>query len=567
MKLKLFIIAYFAVLSSCISISAKEKTIEFILSFNGDRTTIDNHYKTNAQEISRLENVLEVASNNPDIKITDIKIAGYTSPEGTYEDNKRIAGERRQAVANFIKSHSNISSRIFTFDNDYIDWQKLKDEIDSSNHPYKFQALAMLNRPGQLVKYYGNYTRDSRLYNLNRLGNQAIWDYLRAISFPTMNRAVVTIVLDDSNNSTALETLLASTNNATQQPNSIPRVVTIPSTVVNTSPSQTTNASTQANVPATSTPAPVGNMAVPAENNTSTTVLPTPVPTSQLTGNKYIDFEIPSIDHNSDTNIPTQTETPQPSPTAINPPSTTTTTDDNGTIVVTPETLIIRPGKIIIQSGESIIEHEGDYSVDGANAKSVTGVNNTKATKTSQTDNTFTQPTTFMPRGHIKTNLAQWALAQVNAAIDFDFGPHWSFSLPVAYSGWNYFQYDLKFRTLDIKPEFRYWTKRSNSGFYVGAHAGFVLFNYAFKGDYRYTNQDRNMPTIGGGLSLGYRVPISRNGHWAMEFGVSGGVYYVQYSRYVNIPGGVLEDNLNKTYFGLDGASISFIYSFDLRKK
>lgn len=232
------------------------------------------------------------------------------------------------------------------------------------------------------------------------------------------------------------------------------------------------------------------------------------------------------------------------------------TIGDDNTIVVRPGTLIIKPGKVIIQTDES--ETETAASSGPSSRTNAGTATNSRADRPRYGD--------FSPKGTFKTNLVGWGLAQANIAFDFDFGPHWSFSIPFYYSGWNYFQYGLKFRICDIKPEFRFWTSSRNKGFYIGLHPGFTWFNFAFNGEYRYTNQERNVPAFGGGLSLGYRVPISRNGRWSLEFGVSGGAYYVQYAKYENVPGGKFIENATKTWIGPDGASISFCYSFSLTR-
>ena len=155
----------------------------------------------------------------------------------------------------------------------------------------------------------------------------------------------------------------------------------------------------------------------------------------------------------------------------------------------------------------------------------------------------------------------------VNAAVEFDFASHWSAELPVYYSAWNYFTYGLKFRTLDIRPEIRYWLSPCNKGFFVGAHFGLAWYDFAFKGDYRYQDHNRNTPALGGGITLGYRMPISANRRWHIEFGLSGGIYRLDYDKFINVPNGRLVGREQKTYYGLDGASVSIAYSFGLKKK
>lgn len=179
----------------------------------------------------------------------------------------------------------------------------------------------------------------------------------------------------------------------------------------------------------------------------------------------------------------------------------------------------------------------------------------------------------WMPRFYIKSNLLGWALAQSNLAIEFDFAPHWSFAFPIYFSCWDYFKSTIKFRTLTYQPEFRYWFRspcgKSNEGLFLGAHFGLSYYNYAFDGDKRWQDHNANTPAIGGGISIGYRMPISKNKRWRIEFSAGAGVYTLDYDVFENTPDykqGQLIDRHKKTYFGLDQLAVTFSYSLDLKK-
>lgn len=170
----------------------------------------------------------------------------------------------------------------------------------------------------------------------------------------------------------------------------------------------------------------------------------------------------------------------------------------------------------------------------------------------------------------VKTNAVGWGLAMINAAAELDFAPNWSVTLPVYYSGFNYFSCTRKFRTITVLPEARYWFRPDNNGFFVGAHFGFSFYNYANNGDYRYQDHGARRPAYGGGLSAGYRFNFTRNPRWKIEISLGAGVYGLYYDRFRNVHGtdyGLLVDTRHRTLFCLDTASLSFCYSFDLSKK
>ena len=171
---------------------------------------------------------------------------------------------------------------------------------------------------------------------------------------------------------------------------------------------------------------------------------------------------------------------------------------------------------------------------------------------------------------HIKTNAVGLGMAIANAAVEIDLAKHWSFTLPVYYSAWDYFKSTIKFRAFAVQPEFRYWLSEENDGFFAGAHFGMAYYNFAFDGDYRHQDHNRETPAIGGGVSIGYRLPISKNNRWRVEFSLGAGVYSRHYDKFYNTPhtkDGLMIESIKKPYWGIDQAAVSFSYSFDLKKK
>ena len=171
---------------------------------------------------------------------------------------------------------------------------------------------------------------------------------------------------------------------------------------------------------------------------------------------------------------------------------------------------------------------------------------------------------------YIKANALFWGMGMTNAAAEIDLAKHWSFALPVTYSAWNYFTSTVKFRTLSVQSEFRYWFNENNQKFFVGAHFGYAQYNVAVDGNYRYQDHDGKSPALGGGISVGYRMPISKNDKWHVEFTLGTGVYSLYYDKFHNTPNtedGLMIESIKKTYWGIDQAAVSFSYSFDLKKK
>ncbi len=188
--------------------------------------------------------------------------------------------------------------------------------------------------------------------------------------------------------------------------------------------------------------------------------------------------------------------------------------------------------------------------------------------------NTVTEPVPVVEEWggklYVKTNTLGLGLAIVNAGIEIDLCKHWSFNLPIYYSAWDYFSETIKFRTLAVQPELRYWFSEKNlqnDGWYLGTHFGLAYYNIATDGEYRTQDHDGTSPALGGGLAVGYRLPISKNNRWKMEFSIGAGAYKLHHDKFRNYPGGLLVNTEKKTYIGIDQASVSFSYTFDLKRK
>lgn len=168
---------------------------------------------------------------------------------------------------------------------------------------------------------------------------------------------------------------------------------------------------------------------------------------------------------------------------------------------------------------------------------------------------------------YIKTNTLGLAIAIPNVGVEIDLAKYLSLSVPVYYSAWNYFTSTVKFRTLAVQPELRFWFNEKNQNFFLGAHFGYAQYNLAIEGEYRYQDHDGKSPLLGGGISLGYRMPMSKNNRWHVEFAIGAGVYNLHYDRFYNVDNGKLVDTYHKIYWGIDNAAINISYNIDLKKR
>lgn len=173
----------------------------------------------------------------------------------------------------------------------------------------------------------------------------------------------------------------------------------------------------------------------------------------------------------------------------------------------------------------------------------------------------------WQPHIYLKSNAIGWAMLIANAAAEWEFHPHWSLTLPLYYSGVNYFTRTVKFRTLAFQPELRYWARNNNEdGFFAGIHFGVAKYNFAIGGTYRFQDWKAKRPALGGGISIGYRIPITKDRRWKMEFTAGAGVYSLKTDHFRNVYNGEKVYTNKKVWYGLDNVAVTFMYMFDLNR-
>ena len=163
---------------------------------------------------------------------------------------------------------------------------------------------------------------------------------------------------------------------------------------------------------------------------------------------------------------------------------------------------------------------------------------------------------------YLKTNMLVLPMLVPNLGFEYLFENHWSFSNIFYYTALDWFDIETKFRVLGLQSELRYWFRYDMMGPFVAAHATFGYYNIAWGGDYRYQDHNRSTPTFGGGVNLGWKIPLfdKEDTPWGVEFTLGAGVLPLHYDIYYNVYNGRKAGEDTKTYFGIDNASITLSY-------
>lgn len=190
------------------------------------------------------------------------------------------------------------------------------------------------------------------------------------------------------------------------------------------------------------------------------------------------------------------------------------------------------------------------------------------------------EPMVYVPAppvepGHwyLKTNFLPMPLMLTpNIGVAFEIGNHFSVSVPFYYSALDWFRVDRKFRIAALQPEGRYWFRKGTFlGPFVGAHLNFGWWNIAAGDGYRYQDHEGRRPTLGGGITAGWKIPLfTKSKHpdrWGLEFTLGAGYMHLYSDKFYDVDNGMKVDEVHKEYWGIDNAAVSLTYKFDYKRR
>lgn len=130
-------------------VKADPKIIELkgsaYIDFRVNRTEIDPVYRHNISELRKITETIDVARDNPDATITEIRIKGYASPEGSYANNIRLAKGRTASLKDYIKERYGYDESLFKTDFEPEDWAGLRDSVVSLPLPGSVGMLRIID--------------------------------------------------------------------------------------------------------------------------------------------------------------------------------------------------------------------------------------------------------------------------------------------------------------------------------------------------------------------------------------------------------------------------------------
>ena len=92
-----------------------------------------------------LISTIRAIETSPDTRIARVIIVGFSSPEGTLNENEKLSMERANVARDFLTANSSIRTDLISIYNGSVDWATLREQVSNSNMPDKYKILDIID--------------------------------------------------------------------------------------------------------------------------------------------------------------------------------------------------------------------------------------------------------------------------------------------------------------------------------------------------------------------------------------------------------------------------------------
>lgn len=113
--------------------------------FQVNKTILLEDFRNNYAELSAIRSSIDSVRNDKDITVTSMAIKGFASPEGSYDNNVRLAKGRTEAVVAYVERLYAFPKGFIKTSSDPEDWSGLREWVEKSNIQHKDGILAIID--------------------------------------------------------------------------------------------------------------------------------------------------------------------------------------------------------------------------------------------------------------------------------------------------------------------------------------------------------------------------------------------------------------------------------------
>ncbi|MCH5221200.1 MAG: DUF3868 domain-containing protein [Muribaculaceae bacterium] len=115
------------------------------IDFPVNRTELYPNYRNNQIELAKIIATIDSVRRDEDVTITSIKIKGFASPEGPYDNNIRLAKGRTETLKQYVQNLYKFEPGFIATDYEPEDWEGLREFVVGCGLDRKDEILALID--------------------------------------------------------------------------------------------------------------------------------------------------------------------------------------------------------------------------------------------------------------------------------------------------------------------------------------------------------------------------------------------------------------------------------------
>ena len=127
------------------SIKQRDISGEAYVVFGSGKTEVDPEYLDNTAELEKIRATIDSVRTDPDMSITEIVLRGYSSPDGSYAVNEKLAAARTEAIKTYVSGLYSLPTDVYTAESVPENWDGLRKAVEASSLQGKDKILAIID--------------------------------------------------------------------------------------------------------------------------------------------------------------------------------------------------------------------------------------------------------------------------------------------------------------------------------------------------------------------------------------------------------------------------------------
>lgn len=166
------------------AVKVREESGSAYLDFPVNRTEINPTYRRNSHELAKITATIDRVKDDPNTRITHISIHGYASPEGSFENNRRLAQGRAEALKNYVCKLYGFAPEIFNVESTPEDWAGLRRYVDTSDMAHRAELLRIIDK---------DTDEDRKNWLLQQVDGRKSYEFLLEEVYPALRHSDYTV--------------------------------------------------------------------------------------------------------------------------------------------------------------------------------------------------------------------------------------------------------------------------------------------------------------------------------------------------------------------------------------